>query len=151
MILLAENALIAKIPGRFSVYLSKLLCKITDGIEADKGRDFLDRQTGMLQKAGGLHTAFFVYKSNKGHAHVVTELMGKVIRVYGQFLGGVLDGQIAVEIVLDIDDCLMGKTAEVLIGLLLHQTAILLDNIDAEGRHHIRRIQPFDLHADLIG
>ena len=145
MIWFAENAFIAENPGRFSVYLGELLGKIADGIEADDGRDLLDRQTGMFQKTGGLHTALPIQKGDEGHAHFLAELMGQVIRMDGKFLGGILDCQIAVEIVLDIDDCLVCQRAQILIGLLLHQPTILLDDINAEGSYHVRCIQPLDL------
>ena len=75
-ILLPEDPLITEIPGRFSENLDELLGKIADGIKTNDGRNLFDLQAGVLQKTGGLHTAFPVEKADEGHTHFLAELVG---------------------------------------------------------------------------
>ena len=105
----------------------------------------------MLEEACGLLTALLIQKCDKRHAHFCAELMGKIVRMDRQLLGGIPDREIGMQIIFDINHSLMGQVAEVLVGVFLHQTAILLDNIGAEVGCRFRRIQPLDLQSDLIG
>ena len=151
MVLVAENALVPEIPGRSSKKVSKLLGEVADGVKTNDGRHLLDGHSGVFEETGGLDAPFPVQKGNKGHAHFLAELMGQVVRVYGELFCGLLHRQIAVEVVFDIDDSLVDQTAEILIRLFLHQTAILLNDVGAEWDQHFRRAETLYLQTDLVG
>ena len=151
MVLVTENALVPEIPGRSSEKVGELLGEVADGVKANDGRYLLDGHSGVFQKAGGLDAPLPVQKGNEGHAYLLAELVGQVVRVYGELFCRLLHRQVAVEVVFDINDSLVDQAAEILIRLILHQTAILLNDVGAERDQHFRCAEALNLQTDFVG